>query len=319
MKYLITGSAGFIGFHLAKELLKDKKNKIYGLDNFDNYYSTKLKKKRISVLKKESNFKFIKLDLSNIKEIKKLYRIDVDILFHLAAQAGVRYTLINPSKYIKSNIVGYYNLLNYIKKSKVKYIFYASSSSIYGDNKDYPVDEKMEAKPKNIYAFSKVSNENCSKLFSNIFSKKFIGLRFFTVYGEWGRPDMLIYKYLNFARKKKIFYVNNFGNDYRDFTYVGDVISMLKLLVKKRKKLKDHDIFNICSNKPVKTKKIIQFLLKAFPGKVRYVGANKIEMLKTHGNNKKILAFTKFKRISNFEEKFFACLNWFKNNKNLFN
>ena len=319
MKYLITGSAGFIGFHLAKELLKDKKNKIYGLDNFDNYYSTKLKKKRISILKKESNFKFIKLDLSNVKEIKKLYRIDIDILFHLAAQAGVRYTLINPSKYIKSNIIGYYNLLNYIKKSKVKYIFYASSSSIYGDNKDYPVNEKMEAKPKNIYAFSKVSNENCSKLFSNIFGKKFVGLRFFTVYGEWGRPDMLIYKYLNFARKKKLFYVNNFGNDYRDFTYIGDVISMLKLLVKKRKKLKDHDIFNICSNKPIKTKKIIQLLLQSFPGKVKYVGANKIEMLKTHGNNKKILALTKFKRISNFEEKFFACINWFKDNKNLFN
>ena len=203
MRYLITGSAGFIGFHLAKELLKDKKNEIYGLDNLDNYYSTKLKKKRISILKKENNFKFIKLDLSNIKEIKKLYKIDVDILFHLAAQAGVRYTVINPSKFIKSNIVGYYNLLNYIKKSKVKYIFYASSSSIYGDIKNYPVSEKMLAKPKNIYAFSKVSNENCSKLFSNIFSRKFIGLRFFTVYGEWGRPDMLIYKYLNYARKKK--------------------------------------------------------------------------------------------------------------------
>jgi len=319
MKYLITGSAGFIGFHLAKELLKNKKNKIYGLDNLDNYYSTKLKKKRISILKKENNFKFLKLDLSNIKEIKKLNRIDADILFHLAAQAGVRYTVINPSKYIKSNIVGYYNLLNYIKKSKVKYVFYASSSSIYGDNKKYPVNEKMKAKPKNIYAFSKVSNENCSKLFSKIFSKKFIGLRFFTVYGEWGRPDMLIYKYLNFARKKKLFYVNNFGKDYRDFTYVGDVISMLKLLVKKRKKLKDNDIFNICSNKPIKTKKIIQLLLQSFPGKVKYVGANKIEMLKTHGNNKKILAFTKFKGISDFEEKFFACINWFKKNENLFN
>ena len=319
MKYLITGSAGFIGFHLAKELLKNKKNKIYGLDNLDNYYSTKLKKKRVNILKKQSNFKFLKLDLSNIKEIKKLYRIDVDILFHLAAQAGVRYTAINPSKYIKSNIVGYYNLLNYIKKSKVKYIFYASSSSIYGDNKKYPVNEKMEAKPKNIYAFSKVSNENCSKLFSKIFAKKFIGLRFFTVYGEWGRPDMLIYKYLNFARKKRLFYVNNFGKDYRDFTYVGDVISMLKLLVKKRRKLKDHDVFNICSNRPIKTKKIIQLLLQSYPGKVKYVGANKIEMLKTHGNNKKILTFTKFKRISNFEEKFFVCINWFKNNKNLFN
>ena len=130
---------------------------------------------------------------------------------------------------------------------------------------------------------------------------------------------MLIYKYLNFARKKRLFYVNNFGKDYRDFTYVGDVISMLKLLVKKRSKFKDHDIFNICSNKPIETKKIIQLLLQSFPGKVKYVKANKIEMLKTHGNNKKILAFTKFKRISDFEEKFFACINWFKKNKNLFN
>lgn len=319
MKYLITGAAGFIGFHLSLNLLRNKKNIVYGLDNFDSYYSVKLKKKRVELLRKYKNFKLIKVNLTKKSQLKKLQKIKVNIIFHLAAQAGVRYTLIDPDKYVKTNIFGFYNLLSYIQNSHAKCIFYASSSSVYGDNKNYPLNEKAHLLPKNIYAYSKISNENCSKLFSKLFKKKFIGLRFFTVYGEWGRPDMLIYKYLNYAKKKKIFFVNNYGKDYRDFTYVGDVISMLNLLIKKREKLKDHDVFNICSNKPIQTKKIIQLLLKFFPGKVKYVGANKIEMLKTHGNNKKILNFTKFKKISNFEEKFFACINWFKNNKNLFN
>jgi len=318
MNYLITGAAGFIGYHLSKNLLKNKKNKVYGLDNFDSYYSVKLKKQRIKLLKRNKNFKLIYADLGDRSKIKKIDNLKIDIVFHLAAQAGVRYTLINPKKYVKTNIFGFYNLMSFIENSNVKYIFYASSSSVYGDSKKYPVNEKAETSPKNIYAYSKISNENCSKLFSKLFKKKFIGLRFFTVYGEWGRPDMLIYKYLDFARKKKVFFVNNYGKDLRDFTYIDDVISIISLLIKKRHKLPLDNIFNICSNNPIKTKKVIELLSNNFPGKIKYLPPNKIEILKTHGDNKKILKFTKFKNISNFDEKFNHCVKWFKNNQILF-
>lgn len=156
------------------------------------------------------------------------------------------------------------------------------------------------------------------KIFFKNVKKKFIGLRFFTVYGEWGRPDMLIYKYLEFATKKKVFFVNNYGEDLRDFTYIGDVISLINLLIKKRQKLPLNEIFNICSNKPIKTKKVINLLKNNLYCKVKYLPQNKIEMLKTHGDNNKILKFTKFKGISNFDEKFFKCAEWFKKNTKLF-
>ena len=172
MKYLITGAAGFIGFHLSLNLLRNKKNIVYGLDNFDSYYSVKLKKKRVELLRKYKNFKLIKINLTKKSQLKKLQKIKVNIIFHLAAQAGVRYTLIDPDKYVKTNIFGFYNLLSYIQTSHAKCIFYASSSSVYGDNKNYPLNEKAQLLPKNIYAYSKISNENCSKLFSKLFKKK---------------------------------------------------------------------------------------------------------------------------------------------------
>ena len=216
MRYLITGVAGFIGFHLARKLLKDKINQVFGLDNLDSYYSIKLKKKRLSILKKYKNFTFIKVDLSNESKMTRLKIYHADIIFHLAAQAGVRYTTKNPNKYVSTNTFGFMNFLKYIEINKAKLVFYASSSSVYGDNKKYPVSENFLPKPKNIYAFTKLTNEISAKLFSHLFNKKFIGLRFFTVYGEWGRPDMLIYKYLISAIKKETFYINNYGNDYRD-------------------------------------------------------------------------------------------------------
>jgi UDP-glucuronate 4-epimerase len=317
MKYLITGAAGFIGFHLAKELLKNKKNKVYGLDNLDNYYSVKLKKKRLSILKKNKNFTFIKIDLSNESKMKKLKIYHSDIIFHLAAQAGVRYTIKNPNKYVSTNTFGFMNFLKYIEKNKAKIVFYASSSSVYGDNKSFPVGENFLLKPKNIYAFTKLTNEINAKLFSHLFCKKFIGLRFFTVYGEWGRPDMLIYKYLLSAIKKETFYINNFGKDYRDFTYIKDVIKLLLILIKNKNKLKQNDIFNICSNNPLQTKKIIENLRLHYPTKLKYVSANKVEILKTHGDNKKIKKVTSIKKFSNFDDNINNCILWFKKNYKL--
>ena len=196
MKILITGSAGFIGFNLAEALLK-KKHLVYGIDNFDNYYSKKFKIQRNRILKKYKNFNFKKIDSTKKKELKKyLIKKSFDIVFHFAAQAGVRYSLINPDKYKKVNIQGFKKLLENLKNKDIKKFYYASSSSVYGDHKKFPLKENLILKPKNIYAISKVKNEELANKYPN--KKTFIcGLRFFTVYGEWGRPDMFIFKLIN--------------------------------------------------------------------------------------------------------------------------
>lgn len=317
MNYLITGCAGFIGYHLSLRLLQEnKKNLILGLDNLDDYYSVKLKNERLKELKKFKNFKFIKTDINNYTDLKKkLIKFKIDIIFHLAAQAGVRYTAINPSKYIDVNLNGFLNLMNLLDLIKPQFVFYASSSSVYGDNKKTPFKESLSLKPKNIYGFTKVSNE----LFSNYLSKKkkikFIGLRFFTVFGEWGRPDMFLYKYLNATKKKKTFVLNNSGNDLRDFTYVKDVIEILILLMRSKKKLKNHQIFNICSNKPIKISSLLKFLQqKGFNTKIKIKGKNDLEIFKTHGDNSKIKKFLNYKKFSNFYKSIDNCLSWYQKN-----
>ena len=314
MKYLITGAAGFIGFHLSLNLLRNKKNIVYGLDNFDSYYSVKLKKKRAELLSKYKNFKLIKVNLTKKSQLKKLQKIKVNIIFHLAAQAGVRYTLINPDKYVETNIFGYYNLLSYIQNSRAKYIFYASSSSIYGDNKNYPLNEKAKLLPKNIYAYSKISNENCSRLFSKLFKKKFIGLRFFTVYGEWGRPDMFMMKYLASSYDKKInFYLNNYGKHTRDFTYILDACKIISKLVFTKKKI-NHEIFNICSNNPKKLTDVIKkinFLTQKKP-KLFKRKLQQADVVKTHGTNKKIKSFIGNQSFTSLDDGLKITVEWFK-------
>ena len=197
MKVLITGCAGFIGFHLSEKLLKNKNFKIVGVDNLNSYYSVKLKKLRLNILKKNKKFKFFKIDISNYNKLKKIFNENkFDIVINLAAQAGVRYSIINPKDYVQTNILGFFNILELCRIKKIKNLFYASSSSVYGDKKIYPVSEKSEIIPKNIYSFSKKSNEDIAEIYWKQYSMKSIGLRFFTVYGEWGRPDMLMMKYM---------------------------------------------------------------------------------------------------------------------------
>ena len=188
MKILITGACGFIGYHLSKKLLLNKKYKIFGIDNFDNYYSVKLKKKRLTNLKKIKNFSFTKIDIKNIKLLDNYFnKKKFDIIFHLAAQAGVRYSIKNPKKYVDNNILGFFNLLEASKKNKVKKIFYASSSSVYGDSNSFPLKEDQLLRAKNLYSLSKEFNENLSAVYSKFNNLNLIGLRFFTAYGEWGR------------------------------------------------------------------------------------------------------------------------------------
>ena len=203
MKILVTGSCGFIGFHLSKYFL-EKNNSVVGIDNLNSYYSVKLKKDRLKELNKNKNFKNFKFDLQNKKKINAIFsKFKFDYVFHLAAQAGVRYSINEPRKYIDSNINGFFNILEACKNFKTKRLIYASSSSVYGDSKKFPLKENHILQPNNTYSLTKKFNEDIAKVFNKYYKINMIGIRFFTIYGEWGRPDMFINKLIFSNLKKK--------------------------------------------------------------------------------------------------------------------
>ena len=312
---LITGCAGFIGYSLSEHLLNCN-HKVLGIDNFDDYYSVSLKKKRINELKKFKNFSFLKIDILDQKKITNSFKKKkVDLIIHLAAQAGVRYSLINPSKYFNTNIIGFSNIINNCVKQKIKKVFYASSSSVYGDLKLFPLKENLKLFPKNIYSKSKQINEQIASDVSKSFNINMVGLRFFTVYGPWGRPDMFLMKFLNSIFNKKNFYLFNKGNHTRDFTYIDDIVDIMISLVKKD--LKGHHIFNICSNKPIHLSQIIKCInkySKKLPKIVRKK-FQKADVLKTHGDNKKIKKIVNFKNFTPIDIGVKKTIEWYKKNK----
>lgn len=315
MQILITGAAGFIGFNLSKYLL-EKNIKVFGIDNINNYYSRSLKLDRIKELKKFKKFSFKKIDIRNEKKLSIfLKKKKIDIIIHLAAQAGVRYSLLNPTEFVQNNILGFYNVINLAKKNNIKKIFYASSSSVYGDSNNFPLKENQIINPKNIYSLSKKNNEEMAEIFSKQFSIKLVGLRFFTIYGEWGRPDMFLMKYLtsSFDRNKK-FYLNNFGNHTRDFTYILDACEIIEKLIFSKKKQMKHQIFNICSNNPIKLLDIINDLnrLTTKKPKIYRRKLQEADVIKTHGSNKKILSIIGNRKFKHIKNGLLNTLNWFK-------
>ena len=318
MKILVTGAAGFIGYHISNSLLKNNFN-VVGIDNLDSYYSIKLKKKRLDLLNKKKKFKFFKTDITsnNLEKILKNYKFD--IIVHLAAQAGVRYSLINPKKYINTNIKGFCNLFESINSENLKKVIYASSSSVYGDIKKFPTKEIEIKKPKNIYGYSKVINEKMSEYYSEKFKVPFIGLRFFTIYGEWGRPDMFILKTLIEDSKKKSFNLNNNGNHLRDFTSIKDVVIITNKIIKK--KFYKNEIYNICSNNPQLIKKVFELIQKNY-GFINYknVQKNKADVLDTHGDNSKIKKDLKISKFQVFDTELIKIIKWYNSikNKNIF-
>jgi UDP-glucuronate 4-epimerase len=317
---LITGVAGFIGFSVTKNLLK-RNYKVLGVDNLNNYYNQKLKKKRIEQLKSK-NFKFIKLDLKNKNQINKnLKNKKIDLIIHFAAQPGVRYSVNEPHSYIENNVLVFSNILEFVKSKKIKLI-YSSSSSVYGDTDKHPIYEHSKLNPKNIYAMTKKNNEEQAEIYSKSYGLSIIGLRFFTVFGEWGRPDMLILKFLIYAKKGLKFQLYNYGNHYIDFTYINDLFEMIYPLIKNYQKIKKgHEIYNVCSNRSVHLKKVINILKKLTNYKnIKNIKRSELEVFKTHGSRKKLENFTKIKyKISNIEESIIKTFNWFEKNKKLFN
>ncbi|WP_305039606.1 NAD-dependent epimerase [Fulvivirga ulvae] len=229
---LVTGAAGFIGFHLCK-VLCNKGYKVTGIDNLNDYYDVNLKKSRLSILKKEENFNFQKLDLVDQEGIEKLFKTgNFSYVINLAAQAGVRYSLTNPRAYIKSNIDGFLNILEGCRHSDVKHLVYASSSSVYGANTKMPFSvEHNVDHPLSLYAATKKSDELMAHTYSHLYNLPTTGLRFFTVYGPYGRPDMALFLFTKAIIEGKPIDVYNHGKMLRDFTYVDDIVEGIVRLI----------------------------------------------------------------------------------------
>ena len=261
--YLITGVAGFIGMHFAKKML-DKGYKVLGVDNLNDYYDTKLKKNRVLILKKYKNFKFLKSDLKSLNTYRQINKSKITHIVHLAGQAGVRYSIKNPGAYVNDNIMAYVNLLEAFKYSKkLKCIVYASSSSVYGKSKEH-FSKNYLLQPISMYAATKMSMELISNVYLDLYKMKSIGIRFFTVYGPYGRPDMAYYKFCNQIKKNKTIKVFNMGKHKRSFTYIDDAVNNLYLILKNSKKINTMKtpVLNIGNPKTITLTKFINILEK---------------------------------------------------------
>ena len=332
MKILVTGAAGFIGYHLVKTLIKDN-HEVIGLDNINDYYSTNLKFDRLKELgiNKDSakdflslsgsnlfkNFKFIRMNLEDRENLPKLFKDQkFDVVCNLAAQAGVRYSIENPETYIDSNIVGFLNILECCRNHNIKKLVYASSSSVYGDNKKTPFEETDNTdKPISLYAASKKSNELMAHTYSHLFKLNTIGLRFFTVYGSWGRPDMAYYLFADAITKDKAIKVFNNGDLSRDFTHIDDIVIGVKsALLSDSSTKKLYELYNIGNNKPVVLTKFIETIEK-------YLGKKAIKKMlpmqdgdvkKTWASISKITKDYNFQNKVSLDKGIEEFINWYK-------
>ena len=315
---LITGSAGFIGYHTTKKFIENK-IKVIGVDNINDYYSKKLKIDRIKNLRKNKfnqYFKFYKTDITNQKSMEKIFsREKIKYVVHLAAQAGVRYSLINPNSYTKNNLIGTAIILELSKKYKIKDLFLASTSSVYGLNKEYPFKENLKTdSPAQYYAATKKSNEVMAFSYSQLYKLRTTVLRFFTVYGPWGRPDMALFKFTANMLKKKSIPVFNYGNHIRDFTYVEDVANIIFKIFKKKKKY-SFNIFNVGNNKPVNLKIYIKEIEKNLniKSKKKFLPLQTGDVYKTFSDSSKLYKFIKYKPKTNVNYGIKEFIKWYIN------
>ena len=269
---VITGSAGFIGSNLAKRILNEEDNVlVIGLDNMNNYYDVKIKEWRLAQLNKFDNFKFIKGDLADKETVENIFKeYHHNIVVNLAAQAGVRYSITNPDAYIQSNLIGFYNILECCRNYPVEHLVYASSSSVYGSNKKVPysTDDKVD-NPVSLYAATKKSNELMAHSYSKLYNIPSTGLRFFTVYGPAGRPDMAYFGFTNKLINGETIKIFNYGNCKRDFTYIDDIVEGIIRVMKKAPEKKNgedglpippYKIYNIGNSHPENLLDFVQIL-----------------------------------------------------------
>ncbi len=257
---LVTGSAGFIGFHLAKALLEAGET-VIGLDNFNSYYATELKRARTEILSGQKNFFSVERDLTDRHAIEGLFKdFSPELVCHLAAQAGVRYSLQNPFAYQQSNLEGFVNLIEVARLLRVKRFVYTSSSSVYGGNTKMPYSEDDPVNtPVSLYAATKRANELMAYTYTHLWGLQTVGLRFFTVYGSWGRPDMAYWSFLEAILNGDPIRVYNYGKNSRDFTYINDIIPGVTAALFEDN-LAAHEIINLGNNQPVELMEFIRAL-----------------------------------------------------------
>ena len=330
MKIIVTGSSGFIGFHVSKKLLESG-NKVHGVDSMNNYYDVNLKKARLNILKKYKNFSFSKTKIENKKNLDLAFKkFKPVVVIHLAAQAGVRYSIEKPRVYLDSNITGTYNIIEISKTLNVKHLIMASSSSVYGANKKIPFKEidKTETQM-SIYAATKKSNESMAHAYSNIWKVPITMVRFFTVYGPWGRPDMALFKFTKGILKNKKIDIYNNGKMFRDFTYIDDIVSGINLLIRKVPnrnqlgKYKDDSlspiapfrVLNIGNTKKVYLLDFIKEIEKVLGKKAKrnYMPLQKGDVKQTLSNTNLLKKITKYNPKTNFKTGIRKFLDWYLN------
>ena len=335
MNYLITGSSGFIGHHLCKKILKEG-HSVIGVDNQNDYYDVSLKKDRETELKEflkregvpHKKYKFIKADLTKKKQIQNIFKkYKFNIVIHLAAQAGVRFSLVKPDEYINSNIIGFYNLLECLKQNKVDHLIFASSSSVYGNSNEEQFSEKQSTdRPISLYAASKKTNEILAHSYSHLYKIKVTGLRFFTVYGPWGRPDMAYFKFFDHISKGKKIEVFNYKKMVRDFTYIDDISdgiyklsSLNQTNQKKQKKACSlFKIYNMGNNKPEKLENFVKIIEKISKkeAKIKHLGTQPGDVLTTNANISLAKKDFGFNPKTNLKEGLKHFHDWFLSYKN---
>jgi UDP-glucuronate 4-epimerase len=325
MKILVTGSSGFIGYHLVKKLMEYKSNQIVGIDSLDPYYDVSLKINRNkSLLKnnKYNNFKFYKVNLINAQALNRLFKKEkFDTVVNLAAQAGVRYSLENPTSYLRSNLIGFFNILDFSKKFKIKHLLSASTSSVYGESTKFPLKVSEPAdEPIQFYAATKRSNEIMGYSYSHIHNLPITMLRFFTVYGPWGRPDMSLFLFVKNILNNKSINVFNYGNHSRDFTYVDDIIEGIYLAIKKipkkniTKSIPPYKILNLGNGTKIKLMTFIKEIEKNLKKKanIKYLKIQKGDIKETLSDISETKKYIKYQPKVNVVEGVKKFINWYK-------
>lgn len=316
--YLVTGAAGFIGFFLSKALL-DKGEQVIGLDNLNDYYEVSLKESRLAVLKKYENFQFYRADLADKEAVFAIFKQHLPaVVVNLAAQAGVRYSIENPDAYISSNIEGFFHILEACRHYPVEHLVFASSSSVYGGNKKVPFStEDQVDKPVSLYAATKKSNELMAYAYSKLYGIPLTGLRFFTVYGPMGRPDMAYFKFAKKIMAGEPIQIYNYGDMRRDFTYIDDIVAGIEKILchppGKDENGAAYKIYNIGNNKPEKLMDYISVLERCLgkEAKKEFLPMQPGDVYETYADVTDLMRDFDFKPSTTIEEGLSRFAEWF--------
>lgn len=327
---LVTGTAGFIGFHVAKRFLESG-NAVVGIDNLNDYYDVNLKKERLALLTNNAGFRFIKIDIADRERMSTLFQEEnPEIVVHLAAQAGVRYSLVNPHAYTDSNLTGFINILEGCRHQKIRHLVFASSSSVYGANTQMPFSVHHNVDhPVSLYAATKKANELMAHTYANLYSLPCTGLRFFTVYGPWGRPDMALFLFTKAIMEDKAIDVYNQGKMLRDFTYIDDIVEGVYRIVEKIPKpdpdwpsnhpdpstsFAPYKIYNIGNNKPIELLEFIRILEKQLgkKAKMHMLPLQPGDVPKTFADIDDLIAAVGFKPSTSIEDGIRHFVKWYK-------